>query len=859
VRKRRIAATAALLLSVGSLTPTPAHAATAGTTLYVNNASGAGCTDSGSGTEAAPYCTVQAAVAAVSAGETVLIEPGSYNGAVDVTHSGTATAPITIETATPGQQDKGQPSLGDHVVDAPLFTFNGASYVTVSGFDVGTDGGELALIEGSSHITLDSVWDVDGDLDSAPVVHVTGTSSYVTLSRSYFSNSGHTSTVQIDQGSSHDTLTTNAMVGQSGGFIVNGAPDTAITSNSIDWSCNVGAALTGASTDSTIENNVTYLVENHSYNTNCPAATPTQTVFEVDAAATSGTTLDYNIVFGQASRNLYLWNGVSYSDPSLLNEATGQGAHDISADPDAYPDPSVGSPVIDSANADAPGELSTDLFGNARVDDPLVSDTGAGSATYYDRGAVEYEDPLAVASTMDSQTGTAPAQLTATESVGTAGWTTPTSWTVDFGDGSAATTSTSAEAVQHTYTAPGTYTVTTTATDGYGSDGRGSASSTTTVWILASEVFHPVTLTRLLDTRKGIGTGGVVAPVVGGSTLKLQIDGGGPLPAGGITAVTLNLTETNATGAGYVSAYADGTTRPISSNLNYSAGETLSNQVIAPVGTDGEIDLANMATGSADLIADVAGYYGPGGGYGLETYGGAPVRLLDTRKGVGTNGAVTPVPAFGTLKLSSQYLAAGTVEVLNVTETNAKAAGYLTAYPDGTTRPGTANLNFAAGQTIANQVDVVTGSDGSIDFYNGTGGTVDVIADQLGSFTTAGGAGYTAITPVRLLDTRKGIGAPVGAVKPFGTLLDPMAGVDGLPSTIATVAANVTVVAPTEAGYVTAYPDFVSTPPVESTQNFTPGLTVANETTMGAYKGMKLYNGSGGSTQFVVDVFGYYN
>ena len=849
--RKRLAASAALFLSVGSLTPTLAHAATA-TTLYVDSAQGSNCSDSGSGTEAEPYCTVQAAVNAVTAGQTVLVEPGYYTGAVTIAHSGTATEPITIE-ATTTNVSGGETPLAEGA-SGTLLTINGASYVNVSGFSLTPSSGDTVLVEGSSHITLDSLW-VGGE-GPARAVHVTGTSSYVTISRSIIGGYGTVAAVQIDPGSSDDTVTTNEVSGWTGGIVVDGAPDSVITSNTIDQVCNEGIELTGASTGSSIENNAVSDLIDHDVTSECPPDTPIQADFEVDSAATSGTTLDYNDYDPQESP--YVWAGIDYPDPASLESATGQGAHDLAADPQAYPTPSSDSPLIDSANADAPGELSTDLYGNARTDDPLVANTGVGSATYYDRGAAEYEDPLTVTPTMDTQTGTAPAPLTASESVGTAGWAPVTQWSVDFGDGTAATTSASPEKVTHTYTAPGTYTVTETATDGYGSDGRGSTSGTAKVQILPSDVFHPVALTRLLDTRKGTGTGGVIAPVAGGSTLKLQIDGAGPIPASGVTAVALNVTVTNTTGGGYVSAYADGTARPITSNVNYSAGETISNQVIAPVGADGEIDLANEATGSTDLIADVAGYYGAGAGTGLETLG-SPVRLLDTRKGTGTNGAVTPVPAFGTVKLTDDYTTAGLTDVLNVTVTNAKAGGYLTIYPASSTRPITSNLNFSTGQTIANQVDVQTGSDGSIDFYNGTGGTVDIIADMLGMFTPAGGAGYTPITPVRLLDTRKGTGAPVGAINPFGTVQVTTDSVDGLPANPQTVAANITVTAPAEGGYIETYPDYLTTPPGVSTLNFTAGQTIANATTMSTESsGIKLYNASGGSAQLVVDVFGYY-
>ena len=74
---RHVALPAVIFLAAGSLAPIAAHAASA-TTLYVGNAPTAHCSDAGTGSSAAPYCTIQAAVNAASAGTTVLVEPGSY-------------------------------------------------------------------------------------------------------------------------------------------------------------------------------------------------------------------------------------------------------------------------------------------------------------------------------------------------------------------------------------------------------------------------------------------------------------------------------------------------------------------------------------------------------------------------------------------------------------------------------------------------------------------------------------------------------------------------------------------------------------------------------------------------------------
>jgi hypothetical protein len=269
-----------------------------------------------------------------------------------------------------------------------------------------------------------------------------------------------------------------------------------------------------------------------------------------------------------------------------------------------------------------------------------------------------------------------------------------------------------------------------------------------------------------------------------------------------------------------------------------------------------------MTLGTVDLVADVVGYYGTGAGLGLEQLGD-PRRILDTRNGTGTGGVVAPVGAKQTLVVTpantDDFLGTGMTAVLNVTVTNPQSLGYLTVFPDGTPLPATSNLNFAAGQTVANQVFVQTGSDGAIDFYNNGTGTVDVIADLTAMFTTSIGEGYQPISPQRVLDTRSGIGGPAGAVGPFGTVDATMAGVDGLPATVSCVAANITVTAPTQNGDIEAYPDYLTTPPGTSTVNFAAGETVANSTTMSTEGGgLALTDQSTGSTQIIVDVFGYY-
>ncbi|MEU9255299.1 Tat pathway signal protein, partial [Streptomyces sp. NPDC048270] len=138
--------------------------------------------------------------------------------------------------------------------------------------------------------------------------------------------------------------------------------------------------------------------------------------------------------------------------------------------------------------------------------------------------------------------------------------------------------------------------------------------------------YKPVTPTRLMDTRSGLGV--PKAKVGQGGTVTLQVTGTAGIPASGVTAVVLNVTATDPTTSSHVSVHPDGTARSSASNLNFTAGQTIPNLVVVPV-VNGRVSFYNNA-GSVDLIADIAGYYttdGSGSTYKPVT----PTRLMDTR------------------------------------------------------------------------------------------------------------------------------------------------------------------------------------------------------------------------------------
>ncbi|MBR7836903.1 PKD domain-containing protein [Actinospica durhamensis] len=243
-----------------------------------------------------------------------------------------------------------------------------------------------------------------------------------------------------------------------------------------------------------------------------------------------------------------------------------------------------------------------------------------------------------------------------------------------------------------------------------------------------------------------------------------------------------------------------------------------------------------------------------------------PTRLLDTRKGTGVAKAA-PVAAGGVvrLKIAGNGSIPGNVTavVLNVTAVSPTRNGLVSVYPDGKARPGVSNLNYNAGQTIANSV-IVPVVDGSVDLANTSGGSVELVADVMGYFSQTAASGYTPLTPARVLDTRYGTGVARGALPAGKTLSLTVAGADKgrLPATgVKAVVLNLTVADATGNGFLAAYPDGKGGTDT-SNVNFRAGdVRAANVVVpVGADGKIDIVNGGGtGSAQVIADVEGYYS
>lgn len=375
MRQRHVAVSAAALIAAASLTPMTAQAADQNT-IFVNGGSSA-CTDSGAGTLAAPFCTIQAASNAAKPGDIVSIAPGTY-GATTITNSGTASAPIVFLASS------GLVIIGSSADQAAL-TLAGASNLEFKQITIEAGPNAGALVDGGSGITfahdnLDVL--AMSDPSNTTGLHVTGGASSVTLEDS----SAGDIDVVVDGGASGTIITTNRMFsgyeGQ-GSISVSGASNTAVTSNTL-VGCGQQVSIAGSSTGSSIENNVIQTSSD-----GCRNGTGSSAGVAVDPSSAASTTLDYNDVYSSGA--VYLWNGAAYSTASALDAATGQGAHDYNGADGALV--GEGSPIINSANSAAIGEQPTDEQGDPRTLDPLVKPTGAGPFDDYDRGAIQFQDP----------------------------------------------------------------------------------------------------------------------------------------------------------------------------------------------------------------------------------------------------------------------------------------------------------------------------------------------------------------------------------------------------------------------------------------------------------------------------------
>ncbi len=125
-----------------------------------------------------------------------------------------------------------------------------------------------------------------------------------------------------------------------------------------------------------------------------------------------------------------------------------------------------------------------------------------------------------------------------------------------------------------------------------------------TTWFATTSDLRAANPMRVVDTRLGLGA--PRAAVGKGKAISIQVTGRGGVPSSGVKAVLLNVTAVGPKAPGYLSVYPTGTSRPNTSVVSYSTGQTVANSVIAKVGAGGKVELYSWA--GSDVVIDVQGY-----------------------------------------------------------------------------------------------------------------------------------------------------------------------------------------------------------------------------------------------------------
>jgi len=513
------AGTCAALVALGLGAP-PAYAVA--TTLYVG---GAGCSDTGTGTQAQPYCTINKAATVAVAGQTVQVAGGTYTEKVTVANSGTSGAPITF-TAAPGANVT-------VTGGANGFFLSGKSYVTVNGFTVTGTTSYGIYLSASNNITVSnntvtfagqqvkgliaagvylsgstastvSGNTTDHNSDSGIYLNSTSSGNTVRGNESSLNANGYQrnanginvigpnntiianvthdnedSGIQFYTGGNNNLATLNVTYNNGD----HGIDDLNVTGgriigNTVYHNCTTGINVEGTSGSYLVENNIA--VDNAVYPAyNGIACARRAGNIGIWDSAPATTTVNANLVYLSTTGPMYVF-GSSYTTLAAMKAATGQEANGTQANP-MFADAGTGnlrvtegSPAIDSADANASGEQSSDITGTARTDDANVANTGIGARGYDDRGAYEFADagggggnplPPAAALAVTPTTGTAPVPVTADATGSTDPQNQALSYTFNFGDGTAAVGPQAGVTAAHTYPAAGTYTVTLTVTN----------------------------------------------------------------------------------------------------------------------------------------------------------------------------------------------------------------------------------------------------------------------------------------------------------------------------------------------------------------------------------------------------------
>jgi len=379
--------------------------------------------------------------------------------------------------------------------------------------------------------------------------------------------------------------------------------------------------------------------------------------------------------------------------------------------------------------------------------------------------------------------------------------------------------------------------------------------------LTAGTRFVPLVPARILTTRTGLGARRAAVPAHG--TITFPVTGRAGVPASGVAAVVLDVSAVAPSRTGYLTVFAAGRSRPSAQTADFTAGRSATGLVTVPV-VDGRVAVYNGSSGPVNLTADVIGYdtTASSAGTGFKAVG--PVRILRSHLVHSRHGLVLTVA--GAHRVPAQGVKAVAIDV---SVSDPAKPGSLIAYGNGARRPGITSLSFAAGQNVTELV-IARVTDGKIDLYNASSGSLRLTADAVGYYSAAG-SDFQPVNALRVMDTRTGFGGAGAAILPHAAAtLNPLwsdvlaAGAD-----VTAVVLNVTVLGDRSAGALTVFPDSVlyqhgialpNSSSLPGTPNiaFARGQTQSNLVIVPTGSLVDFYNGSGADVQVAAELEGFY-
>ena len=244
-----------------------------------------------------------------------------------------------------------------------------------------------------------------------------------------------------------------------------------------------------------------------------------------------------------------------------------------------------------------------------------------------------------------------------------------------------------------------------------------------------------------------------------------------------------------------------------------------------------------------------------------------PARILDSRVGKGLSGLFSSqVPRRFQVAGQGGVPLTGAVAVTGILTTTAStASGYLSLGPVFTGSPTFSSLNFPTRDDRANNVAVALDANGMLSLVYVGSGRTQAVFDVTGYFTADNsGSTFFPLDPVRILDSRAGIGLSgrfaTKVTRPFQVT----GGTSGVPVGALAVTGNLTLVNPSGGGWAYIGPSVPADPSTlnSSTVNSPRGDTRADGVTVklaGDGSLSLVWVGTAGSTaDLLFDVTGYF-